>query len=127
MAIVRTFSAPETKQNRLLFEQIDRLMENTGKSFSQITVEALSLFVDKNTRLVQQRLEDIRDPIYDRVDEIRAEYVKLGNRFATWEECLKANDLFKNIEVLRYSIEKGFFSGNEGKKILPLIERENPR
>ena len=86
-----------------MFKQLDRYMKLTGKAFSHVVVESLTEYINKNTRLVQQRLEDIRDPIYDSLDQIHSEFVGRSNRFGSWKECLEAHELLEEPRAIEYS------------------------
>jgi hypothetical protein len=108
MTIVKSFSLPETEENRRLIAQADRLCEQSGKKLSELLREALSEYVDKHTRLVQSRIDSFKNPLEEQLDKLHAEFVYPNPKhYGTWEECLKHEGLFCP-QAITYSLDKGW-------------------
>jgi len=105
MAVIKSISFREDDH---LLRYINDICKVKRKRFSEIVREALWLYVEKNTKAIQTRLDTFKSSLEVKLDKLHAEFVLQNpERFGTWEELLKAKGMYIE-EAIQYSMEKGW-------------------
>ena len=122
MGIVRSFSFKDDDDHRRYLNHLHSLAckRNPPISDSRILFQAIVEYVDHHTKLQQEKLENFRSPLFEKLDALHKEWVeKNPYKIGTWLECLAAFDLLDQ-KGQEYSREKGWLRRYDEEKIARL-------
>jgi hypothetical protein len=106
LTVMRHVCFPDGEDTRRLLDNAKRIQKVTGKSFSYLTRTALEQYVEKQTKLIQTRLDTFKLPLEQELEKLHSEYVSPNpGGYGTFLECLKAKGLATE-EAIEISVSK---------------------